>query len=140
MPDARGDRESPGCDHGVARRSPPGGESKRGAGGASLIPGASGPPVGLPAPLVAARPGGVLRATRVRQAQLIGAARRPPTTTTMHTSPITLSIHPTGSGTEAVLVVLRTRLPEVTSNPNGSPRKATYPCSPPCVVPCAVSW
>jgi hypothetical protein len=48
----------------------------------------------------------------VRQAQLIGTARRPPSTTTMHTSPITLSIHEAGSGTD---VVLRMRLPEVTS-------------------------
>src|SRR5262249_21302985 len=73
----------------------------------------------------------------VRQAQLIGAARRPPSTTTTQTSPITLSIPVAGSGTE---LVLRTRLPWVTSRPNGSPRKATYPCSPPFVVPCAVSW
>ncbi len=55
----------------------------------------------------------------------------------MHTSPMALSSHVAGSGTE---VVLRTRLPDVTSKPNGSPRKATYPCSAPWVVPCAVSW
>jgi hypothetical protein len=53
---------------------------------------------------------------RVRQAQLIGAALRPPRTTAMHTTPIMLSNHVARSGTD---VVLRIRLSEVTSNPKG---------------------